>query len=83
MRKLRIWNGRNFPRGHMYIAAYSVEDAVRLMTELHGFEPRGIRSEIRNYWSPDCWGIAMTGITPERGVWVTDNHNGKNPKRLI
>jgi hypothetical protein len=85
MKKLRIWNGRNYnyPYGHMYIAAYSVEDAVRLLTELHGHEPRGIRAEIRNYWSPNCWGIVMDGITPERGIWVTDKDNDMKPKRLI
>lgn len=35
MKKLRIWNGRDWDRrgGHLYICAYSVADAARLYHE--------------------------------------------------
>jgi hypothetical protein len=42
------------------------------MEELSGYSTRGMNSEIRDYWSEDCWGRPMDGITPERGAWVFD-----------
>jgi hypothetical protein len=75
MKKLKIWNGRGTDRHlngswikylHFYVCAYSVSDAVKLMNEL------GVRMtayEIKTYFSDGCWGNAMDGITPERGLW--------------
>ena len=80
MKKLKIWNGGDWDSkgGHLYVAAYSQKDAADLASEAYrkvrGYTDRpdlkmiGI-SEIRTYWSPNCWGNAMDGITPERGVW--------------
>jgi len=68
---------------HLYIAAYSVSDAVRLITEFCGCEGRGVKAEITNYFSPDCWGNAMEGITPERGLWIKFGHTGTPVTRLI
>ena len=85
MKPLRLWNGRwigsRGERQHIYVAAYSREDAVRVVTEVLGREPRGIRGEIKDYWFDGCWGRAMDGITPERGAWVCDEPNGR-PVRL-
>jgi hypothetical protein len=67
-------------QGHAYVAAYSMNDAVRVITEVLGYEPRGIRSELKIYWSRGCWGTPMDGITPERGMWVQQGYNFKPVK---
>ncbi len=36
-----------------------------------GQNPHGLRGEIENFWNRGAWGVAMTGITPERGIWVS------------
>ena len=89
---LKLWNGRGYivcgakwhPKGepHIYIAAYSRADAVRLIGECLGSEPRSADSELRNYFSEGCWGNPMDGITPERGIWMTRDQD-RVPKRLI
>lgn len=99
MKTLKLWNGRGFDcrHTHLYVAAYSVADAVRVANEafrkLNGYEDRPDMSrvtahEVRVYWSEGCWGNAMDGITPERGVWQTNNEFGRTaeerkPVRLI
>lgn len=89
---LQLWNGRWFggdstsrsvkTEGYVYAAAYSRADLIRLIVEIMGYEPRGSISEIRDYWNHGHWGIAMNGITPERGVWYTDQIQ-RTPRRLI
>jgi hypothetical protein len=83
-RKLKLWNGRwgggAHGSGHCFVAAYSVEDAVQVVTEFLGYEPRGIRGEIKNYWNAGCWGTQMDGITPVRGLWLSKNGRDK-PER--
>jgi hypothetical protein len=73
------WGGRN--QQHVYVAAYSKADADRLLQQASGI-PHSFMNEINVYFSKGCWGNAMDGITPERGVWVTDNW-GDNRERLI
>ncbi len=81
-RKLKLWNGRWFDgRGNIYVAAYSVADVKFLLKEWLGYEPRGIAGEIRNYWSAGHWGNAMSGVTPERGVWVSKGGYPESPVR--
>lgn len=83
-KKLKLWNGRwaggGPGAGRCYCAAYSVEDLVSLVAEVRGFEPRGIRGEIKNYWSAGAWGNQMKGITPERGIWLAKDDHDK-PQR--
>lgn len=67
---------------HMFIAAYSVADAVRLINEFNGYEGNH-SSEIKEYFSKNCWGNRMEGITPERGIWVTEGYKIKPPVRII
>lgn len=91
-RKLKIWNGRtNDCKGHLYVAAYSQKDCVDIANaayrKLKGWEDRPdiapyALNEIRNYWSPDCWGTPMDGIAPERGVWMVED-GGKVPRRIL
>jgi len=97
-KKLKIWNGGFDGRGdHFYIAAHSVQDAARLMAEannkihksnIYNFSFLVNRNAriIREYFSEGCWGNAMDGITPERGVWyapaITGGHEGK-PERIL
>ena len=81
MKTLKTWNGQDWQSkgGHLYVAAYSLADAVRLVNEAYrkisGCEDRlDINNNpsigfARTMWSPNCWGNAMNGITPERGVW--------------
>ena len=88
MRKLKLWNGRPYSvlrkcevgrdSWHVYIAAYSAEDARRLCGELGLTTPS--TSELRDYFGK-CWGNAMDGITPERGVWKVLGYHGK-PERI-
>lgn len=80
-RKLKLWNGRWERDEHIYVAAYSVEDVVALLTELRGYEGRGMRSEIRNYWHAGQWGVHMADVTPERGAWVI-NERTRERRRL-
>ena len=82
MKKLILMNGRwNNCSQHIYVAAYSKADAVRICSELSGHS-RGWISEINNYFSIGCWGNAMTGITPERGAWISDKgYSAEKPRR--
>jgi hypothetical protein len=86
-RKLILFNGRwmeNLRRrgGHAFVAAYSRADAVRVVAEVLGYEPRGMHNEIKVYWSQGAWGNTMDGITPERGIWVTYEQPRTKPERL-
>lgn len=80
-KELRFWNGRwSGEKGydHIYVAAYSRADAVRLITEYEGYEPRGINTEIKVYWA-ECWGRPMDGIMPERAIWLSCEYG--NPRK--
>jgi hypothetical protein len=81
--ELKLWNGRAYccfkpsdkrwkgsERGasHAYVAAYSVADALRVITEYCGHSPG--RTEITKYWNEGCWGNSMDGVEPERGMWI-------------
>ncbi len=92
-RKLKIWNGRDWAaKGMLYVAAYSVQDAVDLVNaayrKLKGYENRpdiGVSSvhEVRKYWAPNCWGDRMAGIPVERGVWHRETYTADcKPVRL-
>jgi hypothetical protein len=83
---LKIWNGRGhgkFQKGHIYVAAYSQKQAAELVGTACGLGyPLGV-SEIRNYYSFDCWGNDMQGIVPtEPCVYASEKHFGK-PFRVI
>ena len=96
-RKLRLWNGRAYccrkpsdpfwkgvphnEGGNAYVAAYSRADVRRVIEEYTGYKPGD--TEIREYWSPDCWGNAMDGITPERGLWVSKGNYNEKVTRLV
>lgn len=92
MKKLKLFNGRGWQcDGHLFIAAHSVKDAADLSSQayrkLRGLEDRlDIKatsiSEINIYWSKNCWGRPMDGITPERGVWWQKERSEK-PERVI
>ena len=82
--ELQLFNGRGYvlhggpdPRlsiyrncPHIFIAAWSRADAVRLIGEYLGRAPRGTETELRDYFHQGCWGNPMAGITPERGLWA-------------
>ena len=95
MKKLKLWNGRDWDcrGGHLYVAAHSVRDAVDLANEAYR-RKKGLTDrpditavtahEVKIYWHKDCWGNAMEGITPERGVWRTEQSYGKEkPEKLV
>ncbi len=83
-RKLKIWNGRWFQKGQgsIFVAAYSVADAISMVEEMNGYQTRSMASEIRAYWSKGCWGKQMDGITPERGIWIAKDHYSKPERRF-
>ena len=92
----RGWGGRlyddkgNFvpdPTGvsrceHAYVCAYSRAHAVRLINEASGQNAVN-DNELKVYWSEGCWGKAMDGITPEIGVWTTQEIWSEKPKRIL
>ena len=87
MKKLKIWNGHGhgkFQNGHFYVAAYSQRQAAELVGKAAGYiSSIGIR-EIREYYSANCWGNVMEGITPtEPCVYATTSHYDRNPKRIL
>lgn len=88
-KKLRLFNGRgdygrNNLDGHLFVAAASKAEAVRLLKQA-GYSTITI-GEFNMYWSKDAWGNNMNDITPEKGVWIqrkgAGGHCGK-PKRLL
>lgn len=87
-KQLRIWNGRGhgkkYDRGSFYVAAYSVAEAARLIAQAAGSHNSGFEHEIKTYYSKDCWGKPMEGITPtEPCVYATTSHYNEKPKRII
>lgn len=96
---LKLWNGRGYccqthndPRWktvgqngnvHVFIAAHSMADAIRLVEAYTGYEhSSSIASEIRVYFGKNCWGTSMDGITPERGIWIKF-HENEAPIKVI
>ncbi len=89
-KKLRCWNGRPWTTAWIgnkknpdhfdsyYVCAESVSEAVRIIQKL---VPSFTRSEITVYAS-ECWGNVMSGITPEKGLWIARGYNSK-PERLV
>jgi len=90
---LKIWNGRahgsKWDRGHFYVCATSRRHAARLLC-LAAFPTASenpalvgqMDRELRDYYSPDCWGNSMEGITPEVGVWATKHFTDK-PQKIV
>lgn len=90
---LKIWNGRahgqQWDRGHFYVCAKSRRAAARLLClASHPSLTPDARDigqmdrELRDYYSPDCWGNTMKGITPEVGVWATRHFTDK-PTKIV
>jgi hypothetical protein len=79
--KLKLFNGRPYgvlpqeewDNSHIYVAAYSSEDARRVCVEA-GLNDPG-RHEIRLYWNKGAWGNSMDGIPVERGIWIRRGRN--------
>ena len=100
MKTIKLFNGSDWYHrgGHLYVGAYSVADAARLLHEAHGVAMgryleigkldigRNTRW-INTYFGKDCWGDAMDGIKPERGVWwgkgLAGGHCEDKPRRLL
>jgi hypothetical protein len=96
-RKLKIWNGnaqtmvplkdakrhglRHNSYVHAYACAASRADLCRMLMEWSGSTGRGLDSYIRDYWSAGAWGNSMTGVVPERGLWVQYDRSSK-PERV-
>jgi hypothetical protein len=74
-KKLKVWNGGDWGHrgGHIFICAYSWQDAVDLANEackkVQGHGGSFTLGYARTYWHAGCWGNSMDGVTPERGVW--------------
>lgn len=84
-KKLKIWNGRWGGGKHVYVAAYNRADAGWLLCQAAGHQLRGIDREIKEYFSEGLWGRRMSGITPERGVWIDDepHRSDVTPRRVV
>ncbi len=76
------WSRRDPGSVHVYIAAYSQRDALRVVAEYVGCDSTRVSlNELRHYFS-QCWGDPMDGITPERGLWIQWDRNSK-PERVL
>ena len=64
---LKIWNGRGhgkYTNSHFYVAAYTNKEACDLIGKASGYDyPVGLR-ELTVYYSKNCWGTNMNGISP-------------------
>ena len=80
-RQVKIFNGRFRNTTHIYIGAYSIADAARILQQAYDTPTTQI-NEITVYFSKGAWGNSMEGIKPERGAWVQEHHSEK-PKRII
>ena len=83
---LKLWNGRLIHRGkeiQFYAAAHSLADLTRMFTEYFGFEDRGLPGQIKKYWNSGCWGVAMMGVTPTRGIWATSSYEDATPVQVF
>jgi hypothetical protein len=88
VKKLRLYNGAGWGGlgDHLYIAAYSVKDAVALMNEaelkVKGYTVGTTVYRFNTYFHKGHWGTSTNGITPERGVWLAKNGYEK-PERVL
>jgi hypothetical protein len=89
-RALKIWNGRGDHRqldGHLYVCASTKKEVAELVTQA-GYYPKMTMRELSTYWTKGCWGLAMEGITPEKGVWFVSKEDENaiprvKPRRLL
>jgi hypothetical protein len=80
-KKLKLFNGRwDGAKGRAYVAAYSNKDCVELLRQA-GHTIMSLY-ELNGWWSKGAWGNSMDGITPERGVWLQRDGDGK-PERIL
>lgn len=84
-KRLKIWNGRGhgkFSSQHIYVAAYSMAEAARLISQsCYDISDRISVQEIKNYYS-DCWGNVMKGIIPtEPCLYISDKYS--KPIKII
>lgn len=86
-KQLKIWNGRGhgkFDKYHIYVAAYSVKQACELIGKACELGQPLATSEINKYYSKNCWGVTMDGITPtEPCVYVHKNYTNDKPIKII
>lgn len=70
---LKLWNGRWLGNRRIYVAAYSVKDAVDLAQQARDKLDDGWWNvtvhEVTKYWSRG-WGNQMNGVGLERGAWI-------------
>jgi hypothetical protein len=89
-KQLKIWNGRGhgktYGKGHIYVAAYSRKQAAELVSRAcYGNDyPNNISiSEIKVYYSADCWGNPMNGIIPTEPCVYASTKPFGTPDRVI
>ena len=84
-KQLKLWNGRWKNSQRIYVAAYSVVDAVLIGRQAVAASP-GWWSvtpyEIIKYWSSGAWCTQMEGVEPERGAWIAKDWRSK-PERVV
>ena len=86
-KELKIWNGRAhgniYKNGQFFVAAYTKKQACELIGQAAGHSWPISMSELNDYYSPNCWGNSMSGITPtEPCVYAREGYNGI-PIRII
>lgn len=85
-KKLKIWNGRSYgrkyERHHVYVAAYSVTEAARLVSlACFKYEDNLVPiNEINVYYNKDVWGNIMDGIIPTEPCVYLSNAQIRNAK---
>ncbi|MEG0870428.1 MAG: hypothetical protein RSD49_01645 [Hafnia sp.] len=68
------WSGLSPNMGMAFICAHSQADANRLITEYTGKPVPA--NETKAYFDEGPWGLAMKGVTPERGIWIAFGPTG-------
>jgi hypothetical protein len=82
---LKVWNGRghgDYNRSHFYVAAYTNKEACELIGKAAGYDRSIGASELKNYYSKNCWGTPMAGITPTEPCVYAQERN-ETPVRIV
>ena len=85
-RKLKLFNGRWKNGGTVFIAAYSIDDAILLGRQAVAATPGWwsvTRHEITKYWAKGAWGRQMEDVKVERGAWVKPKGFDAKPVRVV
>jgi len=83
MKRIKLFNGTVYKQGRsfsIFIGAYSQKHAVELLEQAGHHTTL---SDIVNYWHKNCWGVQMTGIETQIGVWKREERFDAKVERIV